>query len=151
LHRLKLVGRALRRAGYDRNTAADVAAARTALTAPSLSTIAARLGSEVHELTRPLTADELRQWSFYRSAASNPQHVWSAASSAWRDAGLSDKQAAATMHYAPPTVSRGLAQPNKHLLSFAAATRLATALNITEGPEAFLPLPQSATGQRSVD
>ena len=95
LHRLKLVGAALRRAGYDRNTAADIAAARTALSAPSLSTLAVRLGSELHELTRTLTADELRQWSYYRRAASDPQYVWATACSAWRAAGLSDKEAAA--------------------------------------------------------
>jgi hypothetical protein len=151
LHRLKLVGAALRRAGYDRNTAADIAAARTALSAPSLSTLAVRLGSELHELTRTLTADELRQWSYYRQAASDPQYVWVAACSAWRAAGLSDKEAAAVMRYAAPTVTRALADPTRTILSFERATRLASALNIARGPEAFLPLQQSATDERSVD
>jgi plasmid maintenance system antidote protein VapI len=151
LHRLKLVGRPLWQAGYDRNTAADIAAARTALSDPSLSKLAACLGTQVHELTRPLTVGELREWSFYRRAVSNPQHVWAAACAAWRAAGLSDKQAAMVMGYAAPTVTRALAHPSRSILSFDRALRLTTALSITEGPEALLPLQQSVTAERSVD
>jgi DNA-binding FadR family transcriptional regulator len=43
LHRLKLVGRRLVDAGYDRNTAADLAAARTALSPIALTQLLARL------------------------------------------------------------------------------------------------------------
>jgi hypothetical protein len=152
LHRLKLFGRALHQAGYDRNAAADLAAARMPVAAQLVAELALRLGITHKELTRPLSGEEARQWAFYRASAANPQHVWDAARAAWRTAGLTDREAATVMGYGPSVPSRARALPTKIALSFVAAARLTTALRIPEGPEAFLPpLLERDSDERSVD
>jgi hypothetical protein len=140
LHRLKLVRQALLDAGYDKTDAADIAAAKTPLSPSKVDRLARSLSVDISELARPLTPDELRAWHFYRASASNPEHVWSSARRAWRAAGYSDARAARVMGFATPIISRALSVPTRHTLSFERAARLTTALNISEGPEALLPL-----------
>jgi hypothetical protein len=149
LHQLKLVGRALLDAGYDKTDAADLAAAKTPLSVPTVHRLARSLNIDLSELARPLTPDELRAWAFYRASASNPDYVWSSARQAWRTAGFSDARAARVMGCDPSVVWRATSTPDRTILSFDRAARLTTALNIPQGPEIFLPLPASDDPQRS--
>lgn len=139
LHRLKLVGRALQEAGYHKTDAADLAAARSNLSDVRVTALAMRLGVETTELARELSLDERRQWAFYRACAANPQHVWAAARAAWTSKGLTDREAATIMGLKATTVVN--TKFRLFALSFTAATRLTTALDISAGPEALLPLP----------
>jgi hypothetical protein len=139
LHRLKLVGRALLRAGYHAADAADLAAARAKLSANEIQLIANRLGTQPLDLIRDLTPHETRQWEFYRVSASKPDTVWCAARTTWMARGLTDKQAAALMGYTPKGLSKAI--NTRRPLQFLQAARLSTALNIPEGPEVFLPSP----------
>ena len=147
LHRLKLVGRALHRAGYHKTDAADLAAARSGLSDIRVTALATRLGVDIAELTRDLSPDEQRQWAFYRACAADPQHVWDAARTAWTAKGLTDKDAAAIMGLKATTVIN--TKFRLFALSFTAATRLTTALNILAGPEEVLPLPSHDGDQRT--
>lgn len=146
LHRLKLFGAALYRAGFHRTDAADLSAGRFVARHKALVALADRLGVTLHDLTRPLTAEESRAWAFYRSAAANPDHVWRSARIAWTDRSVTDKEAAHILGYKPKTVSDAQLQP--FTMSFAAAMRLTTALNIPGGPEALLPPEPAHTQHR---
>jgi hypothetical protein len=139
LHRLKLVGAALHRAGYHKTDAADLAAGRVPLGFPEITALAAALGIPLAEISRPLTSAEKREWAFYRAAASDPRHVWDAARAAWTDKGLTDKDAAAIMGFQKSTLAD--AKRNPFALTFTAALQLTTALQTPGGPEALLPLP----------
>jgi hypothetical protein len=149
LHRLKLVGQPLVRAGYNPNLAADIAQARFPWRLISPTALAAQFGINPNELTRELTDDERRQWAFYRASARNPDHVWNAARSAWSAAGLTDKQAASIMRYKQSNVSRATTRPHSHVLNFDAAMRLTSALRVPGGPEALLPSPPRDTQESS--
>lgn len=140
LHRLGLVGISLIRAGYDANSAADLAAARRPLKPDTLTKLAEQLGIAEAQLTRALYSDETRQWAFYRASARNARVVWEAARAAWKQAGLSDSEASTILGYSRSVLTRAKKAPGMQALSFAAALRLTTALNITQGPETFLPL-----------
>ena len=109
--------------------------------------MATRLGVETAGLTRELTRDEQREWAFYRACAADPQHVWDAARTAWTANGLTDKEAAAIMGLKATTVVN--TKFRLFALSFTAATRLTTALNIPAGPEALLPLPSRDSDERT--
>lgn len=147
LHRLKLIGHRLRALGYDPNDAADLAAARMPLRLSAISALAARLELDRAELTRPLTHDEQRVWAFYRASAADPSTVWRNARAIWR-AHYSDQQAADIMGLNVSLVWRATAR-GRVVLSFERAARLTTALNIADGPEAFLPRPARNDAQRS--
>jgi hypothetical protein len=147
LHRLKLVGRTLHAAGYHNADAADIAAARNLLTQRDIDALAERLGVTRPDLTRQLTPDEQRQWAFYRASAANPREVWSAARAAWTSRGLSERDAAKVMGLKPTTIIN--TKYRVFALSFAAALRLTTALNVPGGPEALLPLPKRDTNEQT--
>lgn len=149
LHRLGLVGRALRDAGYNVHDAADLAAGRTALNSMSATGLAERLGIAVQQLSRELSDDETRAWSFYRRAAADPQHVWRNAQQAWRTAGVNDQQAADIMGVNPSVLRLSRIAATRYTLSFERASKLTTALNIVEGPELFLPSPKRPSSQPS--
>ena len=147
LHRRKLVGRPLIAAGYHKDDAADLAAARTRLTAVRLARLAEALCVEFQDLSRDLSEHEARAWSFYRAAARDPKFVWTAARQAWSNAGLTDKEAAAIIGVKPSTLAHYPAR--SVALTFNAAQRLTSALNIPRGPEIFLPLQKRDDGGRS--
>lgn len=149
LHRLGLVGRALREAGYNVHDAADLAAGRTKLTTAACTQSAERLGIAVQQLTRDLTEEEVRSWSFYRRAAADPNYVWASARAAWQAASCTAQQAADIMGLDASVVWRSVAAPTRRVLDFNRAVRLTTALNITEGPERFLPSQKIYTARRS--
>jgi hypothetical protein len=112
-----------------------------------VSALATALGVDTTELTRGLTRDEQRVWTFYRACAANPRRVWEAARTAWTAGGLDDKQAAAVMGVSSKVVASAARRP--FALSFAAALRLTTALNIPGGPEALLPSPEGDSHDRT--
>lgn len=145
LHRLKLVGRPLHAAGYHNADAADIAAARSLLSRTDIDTLAQRVGIPARELTRPLTHNEQREWSFYRGSASNPKHVWNAARDAWKTGGLSEKDAAKIMGVTMNAISAASRRP--FALTFPAALKLSTALTLPGGPEALLPPPKRNTDE----
>lgn len=149
LHRLELVGRSLLMAGYDRNRAADVAAARGALAQEEVVKLAEGLGIAVQQLTRKLSLEEQRAWSFYRLAAFEAEYVWTAARRLWQSNGLSDVEAARVMGYSKSAIAKAKTQPHRFTLTFEQAARLTTALNTMEGPEALLPLPNRDTARPS--
>ena len=149
LHRLGLVGRALRNAGYNVHDAADLTAGRTVLSSVGATGLAERLGIAVQQLSRELSEDERRAWSFYRRAAAAPQHVWSSARRTWHLANLSDQEAATIMGIDKTSIAQALSKPSRRVLSFEHAARLTTALNILEGPEVFLPTPKNNDPQQS--
>ena len=124
LHRLKLVGRALHRAGYQFRDAADLAAGRQLLSPHAVIQLANALAVSPLELTRPLSAEESREWAFYRAAATDPTHVWQAARRAWTSHGLTDKAAAELMGFKPKTLSK--AKDRRFGINFAAAFSLTT-------------------------
>jgi hypothetical protein len=142
LHRLKLVGRALRQVGFHPGDAADLAAARLPMSPGYLAYIAGALEVAPAELQRRLTSSEQRQWDFYRASAANPRQVWRKARDAWRAASLTDHEAAHILQIQPALIRRATSVAGRPVtLSFERAVRLSTALNIFPGPEAFLPSP----------
>lgn len=88
LYRLGLNGTALRRIGFSKTTAADLANARIALSG-RVDTLAHDLGVDEQEITRPLTDNESASWSFYRRSARSGQSAWKTAAKRGREAGLS--------------------------------------------------------------
>lgn len=146
LHRLKLVGRALHAAGYHKTDAADLAAARLRLSQNDVTTLAGRLGIAASELLRNLSAQDQREWAFYRVSAANPRGVWVAARAAWSAKGMTDGEAAAVMGFSANVTASAHRRP--FALSFVAARRLSTALSLPGGPEALLP-PQRDTTERN--
>ena len=93
LHRLGLVGRALREVGYNMHDVADLAAGRTSLKSTDTTEMAKRLGIAEQQLTRDLTEQENRIWAFYRRSAADPKYVWNSARVAWQAAEFSEQQA----------------------------------------------------------
>ena len=141
LHRLRLLDRTLHAARYSKIDAADLAAARLALSHTDVATLARRLRIPAMHLVRSLTLEEQREWAFYRASAANPRHVWAAARAAWSANGITDRDAAHIMHLTPSAVCHALRQSTA--LTYPPARRLASALKLKGGPEAFLPLPAS--------
>jgi hypothetical protein len=142
LHRLKLVGRALRQVGFHPADAADLAAARLPMSRAYINYIARVLEVAPAELQRDLTSSEQREWDFYRASAANPRQVWRNARDAWRAASFTDLQAADILKVQPALIRRAASGTGRPVtLSFERAVRLSTALNIFPGPEAFLPSP----------
>lgn len=150
LHRLGLVGRALREVGYNMHDAADLAAGRMSLKSADTTELAERLGIAEQQLTRSPTNEEGRAWAFYRRAAANPSYVWNSARTAWRAANCSDRQAAGIMGLKKSNVSTAVSSTaTRRVLTFHQAARLTTALNIIDGPESFLPLSNNSDPQHS--
>jgi hypothetical protein len=139
---MKLVGRALRKAGFHSADAADLAAARLPMSRGYIHFIAAVLEIAPAELQRDLTSSEQREWDFYRASAANPHQVWRKARDAWRAASFTDQQAANILRVQPALIRRAASGTGRPVtLTFERAVRLSTALNMLAGPEAFLPSP----------
>jgi plasmid maintenance system antidote protein VapI len=134
-----LVGRALNLAGYNKNDASELTAARRQLSRTALTALSNALHVSIEQLSRPLTNDEQREWRFYRASASNPADVWQLARNAWLARALTDKKAAELIGYSPKRLSKDI--NTRRPMTFSTAARLSTALNIADGPEAFLPVP----------
>jgi hypothetical protein len=145
LHRLKLVGQPLHRAGFHKTDAADLSAARVPLSQGDIARLARAMGVETKDLRRALTTHEKREWAFYRSSAADAPEVWRKAREAWIQKQLTDRQAANIMRMSPSAVSPLRAA----VLAFPAALRLTTALKLPGGPEALLPWPVRDNAQRS--
>lgn len=140
LHRLQLTGQALTGVRHlSRPALQDLTQGRLPLTSNTVRSLATSLRLPHRELTRPLTPEETQAWSFYRSSARSPRHVWTAAQSLWRAAALTNRQAADVMglpHYVPANALNPRRRPIT--LTYAPALRLTAALGIAEGPNWLL-------------
>lgn len=136
LYRLGLNGTALRRIGFSKTTAADLANARIALSR-SVDTLAQDLGVDEHELTRPLTDDERTDWAFYRRSARSGQLAWKTAATRGREAGLSSYRVARVIGIDHRLVKRVL--DGKASMVFTREMALALAEVLGGEPENLLP------------
>lgn len=139
LRRLGIRWRDVRATGLmPRDELADVVQGRLALSEALVHQLANRLGILPNELLRPLLEEEAEAWTFYRTSARHRLYVWQRARASWERAGLSLRLAAAVMELRPYQLTHALLDPERRLvLSYEAATRLASALAIESGAPFF--------------
>ncbi|WP_143149164.1 hypothetical protein [Hyphomicrobium sp. CS1BSMeth3] len=141
LHRLHITDRTIAHENrIPRSLFRDIRHAKLQLSSTDIAKLAKILHIDMLELTRPLTADELERWHFYRQSARHPREVWRNAHKAWKQAGLTTQQAAKIMAVPTHTPRNALNDRRKpEAMTFAAALRLTTALNLSSGPQTLLP------------
>ena len=135
LRRLGIRWRDIRTTGLmPRDELADVVQGRLALSEALVHQLANRIGVQPNELLRPLLEEEVKAWTFYHTSARHRLYVWQRARASWERAGLSLRLAAAVMELRPYQLTHALLDPERRLiLSYEAATRLASALEIESG------------------
>ena len=144
LHRLHLIGEPLRKA---LNGKADISTAlthaRMNMSRSAIIELATCLGIAADDLTRSLTDDEARQWSFFRSSAKHHAHVWSKALEHWKAAGLTQRDVANITGIPQPNISNALRMKSHDTLDWKQANALLDAAGAKTAPESLLPLPDS--------
>ena len=139
LHRLNLTGEPLREALKGKAyLATALSQGRASIDHDFITELAACLNIAADELLRDPTADEAREWRFYRASAQNQQDVLQRANKLWTEKGLTLRQASAAIGMKHPNVINAISGVQPAIFDWQHAQRLADAIDVAP-PELFLP------------
>ncbi len=138
IHRLGVSTTSLRAAGLSRDLARSVREGRLPLAPPDAAWLYQILTLDDGQLTRELTVDERTEWDFYRVSARHPVEVWRNAASAWRPH-LSLREVC-DLTGSDRTDIRNIVsgKTRSPVLMWSPAQRIAHAMDLKEGANAFL-------------
>jgi hypothetical protein len=140
LRRLGVRPMALMHAGISRDDARQLHSGSIALRAKDIVHIAAALRLEPQDLCKPLTDAEKDEWRFYRASAREVTEVWRRVAEAGAARGLTQHQLARLLGISQSVISRAVRGERKSpVLNLNDAAKIAAALEIEAGADAFLP------------
>lgn len=140
LHRTGCVGARLAASRFlSRPHLQALSQGRLAISAGDIAKLSRQLGLSPRQLLRQLTADEAARWEFYRLSARHRSYVWRRARACWELAGVSARLAAAIMDLRYQNLTQAFDENQSgRVLAYEPASKLASALNIDAGPQAFV-------------
>lgn len=150
LHQLNISRGHIERAGITQDVARRLRQGSLSLNAADVSSLAATLGLECEELLRPLTDDEKQEWNFYRMSARQVTEVWRRVAEASTAQNYSQRQIGELLHLSQSVINRVMRGERKTpVLNWHDAKRIAEALDLSEGAEAFIL--SDFTGEKAID
>jgi transcriptional regulator with XRE-family HTH domain len=106
--------------------------------------LAEALQRDPDDLLRALTEEEKNEWRFYRDSARHVTDVWRRVAEATTAHGLSQQRLGNLLGISQSLISRAVRGERKSpVLNWHDAAKIAAALDIAEGAEAFIPSPIS--------
>lgn len=141
LHRLGIPPAELMQAEISRDHARHLRRGSMNISTKDVIHIATALQLEPLELCRPLTDDENKEWHFYRISARQVTEVWRRVAEATTAHRFSQHQIGKTIGMSQSVINRVIRGERKSpVLNWHDASKIASALNIDEGAEAFIPM-----------
>lgn len=111
--------------------------------------IATALQLDPLELCRPLTDDEIAEWDFYRVSARQVTEVWRRVAEATTAHSFSQHKLGKLIGMTQSVINRAIRGEKKSpVLNWHDASKIAAALDIKEGAEAFIPAQFSTENER---
>lgn len=127
-------------AGVSRDSARQLHQGLIRLSTKDVIHLATALQLEPQDLCRPLSDDEKDEWRFYRASAREVTDVWRRVAQAATANGLSQHRLGQLLGIPQSLISRVTrGERNSPVLNWHDASKIAGALDIEEGAEAFLP------------
>lgn len=110
------------------------------VSATDIAQLATALQVKPHDLSRALTDDEKAEWQFYRVSARQVTEVWRRVAEASTAHNMTQRQVSQLLEISESAVSRAMRGERKTpVLNWHQAAKIAGALNLEEGAEAFIP------------
>lgn len=139
LHQLNISRAHIERAGITQDVARRLRQGSLPLNAADVSALAATLGQDSEDLLRPLTDDEKHEWTFYRMSARQVTEVWRRVAEASTAHNYSQRQLGELLDLSQSVINRVMRGERKSpVLNWHDAKRIAEALDLSEGAEAFI-------------